>query len=110
MCSSKSKLAAKRSRRAYYANSLTVQMLENYGQVRVTSPDQKPVSGAYVKVYSRNQDGTVKFFKDGYTDLRGRFDYASVSSNEVQDVANFSILISSEKFGAVVREANPPRR
>lgn len=96
--------------RAYYANSLTVQVLENYGQVRVTSPDQKPVAGAYVKVYSRNQDGAVKFFKDGYTDLRGRFDYASVSSNEVQDVANFSILISSEKYGAVVRETNPPRR
>ncbi len=95
---------------AYYANSLTVQMLENYGQVRVTSPDQKPVAGAYVKVYSKNQDGSVKFFKDGYTDLRGRFDYASVSSNEVQDVTNFSILISSEKFGAIVREANPPRR
>lgn len=95
---------------AYYANSLTVQMLENYGQVRVTSPDQKPVAGAYVKVYSRNSNGSVKFFKDGYTDLRGRFDYASVSSNEVQSVERFAILIVSEKFGAVVREVNPPRR
>ena len=26
------------------------------------------------------KNGTVRFFKDGYTDLRGRFDYASLNS------------------------------
>ena len=28
----------------------------------------------YVKVYSQMQDGAVKFSRDGYTALRGRFD------------------------------------
>jgi hypothetical protein len=96
--------------KSYYANSLTLHLLENYGQIRVTGPDQKSVAGAYVKVYSRDAGGQVKFFKDGYTDLRGRFDYASVSSNEVTEVERFSMLISSEKLGAVVREVAPPRR
>ena len=29
-----------------------------------------------MKVYAQMQDGGVQFYKDGYTDLRGRFDYA----------------------------------
>ena len=29
------------------------------------------------------KDGSVRFFKDGYTDLRGRFDYASVSTEDL---------------------------
>ena len=28
----------------------------------------------YVKVYAQVQDGAVKFYRDGYTALRGRFD------------------------------------
>ena len=39
------------------------------------------MSKDYVKVYGRAQDGSVKFFKDGYTDLRGKFDYVSLNTN-----------------------------
>ena len=56
------------------------------------------------------KNGQVKFYKDGYTDLRGCFDYASLSTNELDFVDRFSILILSEEHGAVVREANPPKR
>ena len=60
-------------------------MLENYGQVRATvSATGKPLPKAYVKVYARLADGTVKFHKDGYTDIRGRFDYATVSTPDRQ--------------------------
>ena len=69
--------------RPYYAHALDAQMLENYGQVRATvSASGKPLAKAYVKVYARLADGTVKFHKDGYTDIRGRFDYATVSTPE----------------------------
>ena len=58
-------------------------MLENYGQVRATeSGTSKPLPKVYVKVYARLADGSVKFHKDGYTDQRGKFDYASVSTPE----------------------------
>ena len=64
-----------------------VQVIENYGQVRVThDKDGKPLPKVYVKVYARMKDGAVKFYKDGYTDLRGRFDYASLSTNELDFV------------------------
>ena len=65
---------------------------------------------AYVKVYAQMADGQVKFYKDGYTDLRGRFDYASLSTNDLDVAAKFSILILSDEFGALVREAAPPKR
>lgn len=40
------------------------------------------LSKVYVKVYAKTKSG-VKFFKDGYTDLRGKFDYASVSTSDL---------------------------
>lgn len=95
----------------YFSNSLSVQVIENYGQVAVTnSQSKKPVAKAYVKVYAEMTSGEVKFYKDGYTDLRGRFDYASLNTNDL-DVANkFSILVLSDDFGAIVREALPPKQ
>jgi hypothetical protein len=96
---------------AYYANSLAVQVIENYGQVRVAdSATGQPLPKVYVKVYARMNDGRTRFYKDGYTDLRGRFDYASLSTNELDFVDRFALLVLSEQNGAVVREAAPPKR
>ncbi len=103
--------AGLRKTQGYYANTLKVQLIETYGQVSVTHAEtRKPVAGAYVKVYARMQSGEVKFIKDGYTDLRGRFDYASLNTSEVENSARLALLILSDKYGAVVREADPPKR
>jgi hypothetical protein len=56
------------------------------------------------------QDGSVQFYKDGYTDLRGRFDFSSLSTNELDNVEKFALLIMSDEHGAVVREAAPPKQ
>ena len=96
---------------AYYSNALRAQLSENYGQVRVTrDSDGAALPKVYVKAYARMKDGTVRFYKDGYTDLRGRFDYTSLSTDELDQVDRFSLLILSEEHGAVVREAQPPKR
>ncbi len=77
----------------------------------------------------------MRFFKDGYTDLRGRFDYASLNSpanpqpptpmrgadmpangldyqmlkpGELNSVEKLAILIMSESNGAEVKEVGPP--
>ena len=65
---------------------------------------------AYVKVYARNDGGGVGFYKDGYTDLRGAFDYASLSTDELDRVERFAILVMSDEHGALIREAAPPQR
>ena len=96
---------------AHLASTMTVALSENYGQLRVTDATAgKPVSKAYVKVYAKLADGSVKFHKDGYSDLRGRFDYVSVNTPERQAIDRFAILVLSEDRGAAIREAAPPQK
>jgi hypothetical protein len=60
--------------------------------------------------YARMKDGSTNFYKDGYTDLRGRFDYTSLSTSELDSVERFSILVLSDANGATVKEAAPPKQ
>ncbi|MEM7473905.1 MAG: hypothetical protein AAF483_02875 [Planctomycetota bacterium] len=93
------------------ANSLKVDVAVPFGQIQVMSEKGRaPVEGAYVKVYARHRDGSIRFFKDGYTDLRGRFDYATLSTSDLNTTKRFAILVLDDELGAVVREANPPVR
>ena len=94
-----------------FAHELAVQVVEPYGQLRVAHrATRKPLPRAYVKAYARAQDGSVKFFKDGYTDLRGRFDYSSLSTGDLDGVDRFALLVLSDDHGAVIQEAAPPKR
>ncbi|MCH2397595.1 MAG: hypothetical protein MK364_00690 [Pirellulales bacterium] len=100
-----------RQTQTYFAHSLDVRLFENYGQLQVLHQGEKrPLSTVYVKVYARLKNGQVRFYKDGYTDLRGRFDYVSLNMNDLQQVEKFSVLLLSPEQGAVVREVVPPRR
>jgi hypothetical protein len=103
--------AGKTRSRPYFANAMDVRLLENYGQIRATeAAGGKTLAKVYVKVYARLADGSVKFHKDGYTDHRGRFDYASVSTPDRQPISRFAILVLSEDKGALIREAAPPQQ
>jgi len=52
----------------------------------------------------------VRFHKDGYTDLRGRFDYASLSDDPNAGATRYAVLVLSEQRGAVIREMSPPAK
>lgn len=52
-----------------------------------------------MKTYSKSKNGNVSFYKDGYTDLRGRFDYASLNIDKLADVDNFALFLMSEDLG-----------
>jgi hypothetical protein len=70
----------------------------------------KRLAKVYVKAYARKAGGAVVFYKDGYTDLRGLFDYASLTTDETGTVERFAILAISDTHGAVIREVAPPKR
>ena len=96
--------------KAVYTNQLKTTLSETMGLVTVRhGKTGKPLPKVYLKVYARTSEG-VKFFKDGYTDLRGKFDYASVSTTGLGRVSRFSILVMSEEHGATVLEASVPQR
>jgi len=85
-----------------YMNQLDVQLSDN--QVRVLRKKAStPVVKAYIKVYAQtinNKDGV--FYKDGYTDLRGRFDYKTVATNALNSVTRFGILVKTISNGSDV--------
>ncbi|MGB2500164.1 MAG: hypothetical protein ACPIA2_10725 [Mariniblastus sp.] len=93
----------------YFAHSLDIQLVEKFGQLKVSEASTgKPLAKTYVKVYAKSGNGEVVFHKDGYTDLRGRFDYVSQSNTSLDGIVKFSILMMSENQGAVIRQARPP--
>lgn len=99
------------ARRTYFANSLAIRTMDSFGQVKVAHADTgAPLSKVYVKCYARLPDGSIRFHKDGYTDLRGRFDYASLSNTETRTADRFALLVLSEDHGATIREVDPPTR
>lgn len=98
-------------RTTYFAGDLVVQGLERYGQVRVVDGATKsPLPKTYVKVYAKLSNGQVRFHKDGYTDLRGRFDYVSLSGVQGPPVERYSVLVMNEASGATIQELSPPAR
>jgi hypothetical protein len=95
----------------YFANALDVRFIDSLGQVAVAEPGSgKPLPKTYVKVFAKMPNGAVRFHKDGYTDLRGRFDYASVSDDPDAGSTKYAVLVLSEDRGAVIRELTPPMR
>ncbi len=128
--------AGQRKAEAHHANTLKLNLVENYGRLDLhDSIAGKPVTKAYVKVYARLKNGQIRFYKDGYTDLRGKFDYASLNTGsdssepphpvpqsgpangfdyqmlrpaELGEVDRLAILVLSDTYGTLVREANPP--
>jgi len=102
--------AGRRVAQAYYANDLKVQLVEQYGRLQVRHAETgRPLSKVYVKVYAKTPAG-AKFFKDGYTDLRGKFDYTSLNTDDIGAVSQFAVLVMSEEHGAVVKTAKPPQQ
>jgi hypothetical protein len=103
--------AGLRKAKVHYAHDLAIVVAHQYGQVRVQrASTQIPAVAAYIKVYARRHDGVIAFYKDGYTDLRGWFDYASLSTDELDRAARFSILVHGDSLGATIVETEPPLR
>lgn len=104
-----SHVGASRNTTLYYGGQLTTYVSEGFGQLQTTdATTHQPVAKAYVKVYARYPDGRVKFYKDGYTDGRGRFDYVSVSAADAAGAQRYAILVLSEDKGATLHDVAAP--
>ncbi len=102
--------AGLRKAKIHYANELTANVAQQYGQIRVQRTAGGALPATYIKVYARNRSGQVAFYKDGYTDLRGWFDYATLSTDDLDRVERFAILVASDTAGSAILEASPPPR
>ncbi|KAI9993341.1 hypothetical protein PInf_015419 [Phytophthora infestans] len=95
----------------YFNSTLKIDVMTQCGILQVLR-DGLPVRSCYVKVYAKvsSVGGRTKteFYKDGYTDLLGKFDYVGINGDLISTVEKFSILISHDKFGAKVEQVDPP--
>ena len=93
----------------YFFNSqLMVVLSSKTGQLRVYDKEKRlPLAACYVKVYAKTSDGKA-FLKDGYTDIRGFFDYYSVSSDVCDRATRLAIFVEKEGFGSCIRDTCPP--
>ena len=98
----------KQSFLTYFSTSLKISINENFGELKATDQNDKPLAKVYVKTFSKEKSGTIKFFKDGYTDIRGKFEYAQINSKKLNSVEKFAILVMSDEHGSITREAKPP--
>ncbi|TYZ66308.1 hypothetical protein PybrP1_010303 [[Pythium] brassicae (nom. inval.)] len=99
--------------RSYFNSSLQVEVMKQSGVLQVFRAGL-PVARCYVKVFAKVSGGAsgrakkAQFYKDGYTDLLGKFDYVGVNGELISRVERFSILVSHAACGASVHEVEPP--
>ena len=92
----------------YFPCSLKVSIIENYAELKVVDSSGTPVPQVYIKCFSKQTNGEIKFFKDGYTDMRGKFEYGYSNTSKLSNIEKLSILILSERHGSLIKEAKLP--
>lgn len=98
----------KKAFETYFSTSLKVAISENLGEIKVTDNNLKPLPKVYVKCFAKMNDNSVKFYKDGYTDMRGKFNFILLNTGQLKNLTRFSIFILHDEFGSIIKECNPP--
>ncbi|CAG9311253.1 unnamed protein product [Blepharisma stoltei] len=94
--------------KSYFATSLKINVIERYGIIKVMNGDLTPRPSAYIKAFVQRKNGSVEFYKDGYTDIRGNFDYAALNTDQLSSVHKFALLVVDDELGSLIYEVNPP--
>lgn len=89
----------------YFSTQLRVAVFEEEAQLKITDFNNAPLSKIYVKVFSKTKNAKIVFVKDGYTDLRGRFDYLISSTVNLNELDKLSIFVMSDDLGSLILEA-----
>ena len=99
--------------KSYLDHQLIVQIKQNYGKLKVLTMENENkliyVSGSYIQVFALIND-EYEFYKDGYTDIRGGFDYVFISTDQLEKTQKFALFISHQQYGSFVTEADVPKR
>lgn len=73
---------------------------QSLGEIQVIEQaNSKVLPQTYVKVYARLNNDSVQFYKDGYTDLRGKFNFRAHNNIDPAAVKQFSLLLSHPTLG-----------
>ena len=97
--------------KTFYSSELKVHINQQYGELKVYNRETlKALSKVYVKVFCKDSSGKELFFRDGFTDIRGKFEYANASGKCLSNVQNFAILVSHYRYGQLIKEVGVPKK
>eukprot|EP00771_Trimastix_marina_P003009 gnl/Trimastix_PCT/4190.p1 GENE.gnl/Trimastix_PCT/4190~~gnl/Trimastix_PCT/4190.p1 ORF type:complete len:1205 (-),score=275.23 gnl/Trimastix_PCT/4190:157-3771(-) len=87
-------------------NPLWVQLHTNPATFQQFQQELGLRPAALLRAVERDQYGASFFHKDGYTDRRGRFDYAALSTKRRagEHIGRYAVLVHSEEHGSLLRE------
>ena len=91
----------------YAPSTMNYKINEEFGEIKMTGLNGKPLPGVYVKAIALTKANKTEFYKDGYTDINGVFDYLSLSTDQANTVSKFALLILSSTNGSIVTECKP---
>eukprot|EP00825_Cyclidium_porcatum_P044612 TRINITY_DN6596_c0_g1_i2.p1 TRINITY_DN6596_c0_g1~~TRINITY_DN6596_c0_g1_i2.p1 ORF type:complete len:832 (-),score=173.17 TRINITY_DN6596_c0_g1_i2:223-2718(-) len=94
----------------HFSNALQIQTFEAKGVIKVTNINKQPLSRVYVKCYAKMQDNQEYFYRDGYTDLNGKYDYLASSAGNVTEIQKIALLVISENLGQTMLRIDPPKK
>lgn len=83
----------------YINSNLSVEIFDSQGVLKVKGLEGRGLPKAYVKVFAmmKGGGGGSKFYKDGFTNLLGVFDYFSLNvDNFDNQIESFAIFVKSE--------------
>ena len=93
----------------YLPFTLKASVNQEHGILKLLHPETlKPIPKLYVKCFAKMANGLTRFFKDGYTDLRGSFDFASMNTSGASGAQKFRLLVLAKEFGAGLFESGMP--
>ena len=93
----------------YLSSNLYVIITESLDELQVLDQNLKPLIRSYVKIYNKINDDNILFYKDGYTDLNGKFNYLSLNTNLLAYTKKFYIYVSELNHGDIIKECFPPK-
>ena len=91
------------------SSNLIITITESIGELKVIDNNLQSIIKAYVKVYVELNGNKIEFYKDGYTDLNGKFNYLALNTDQLKNAKKFFIFVSEEKHGSTIRECYPPK-
>jgi len=93
----------------YFSSNLRTSIVEDIGEIKVMNDKFQSLPKVYVKVFSQFLSGEVKFYKDGYTDIKGKFNYIQLNNIQLSSVSKFSILVIHETLGSIIKTCDKPQ-
>ena len=93
----------------YLSCNLYVIITESIGELQVLDKNLKPLIKSYVKVYIKLDTNDIEFYKDGYTDLNGKFNYLVLNTHQLKRAKKFYMFVSEINNGETIKECFPPK-